>query len=172
MANSAWTSWCHRNSSMWPSALEVNWRRIRLQGAHLRKGHLARKDADVIDIMSIQGTGVPIENRSINNVLYAPHLSGLIHLNLMNKINPDKDVAPTGQSEIYGLNEKLQAIYTPEGNSQGVIHAHRLSILKRSYYASNASRTNNFPQAIATLMQRYQDKRKKGKYTTLAKIKY
>ena len=28
---------------------------MKLQGAHLREGHLARKDADVMDIMSIQG---------------------------------------------------------------------------------------------------------------------
>ena len=87
----------------------------------------------------------------------------------MNKINPDKDVAPTGQFEIYDLNEKLKAIYTPEGKFQGVIHAHRLSILKRSYHASNDSRINSFPQAIAMLLQRYQDKHKEGKYITVAK---
>ena len=143
--------------------------RMKLQGAHLREGHLARKDADVTDIMSIQGNWVPTENRSIDNLLCAPHLRGLIHLDPMNKVNPDKDVAPTGQFEIYDLNEKLKSIYTPEGKFQGVIHADRLSILKRSYHASNDSKPNNFPQAIAMLLQRYQDKHKEGKYITMAK---
>ena len=34
---------------------------MNLQGAHLRESHLARKDADVTDTVSIQGNWVPTE---------------------------------------------------------------------------------------------------------------
>ena len=79
------------------------------------------------------------------------------NLDPMTKVNPDKDVWPTGKFEVYTLSAKLSAVYSPDGRFQGSINSARLSTLSQAYTDRTDHKAGNFPQALASLLARYKD---------------
>ena len=73
----------------------------------------ARKDADLTDDTQIQGNWIHSSHKCAHPILQEPHLRDLIKLDPMTRVNPGKDVQPTGQSEIYAASETMSAIYSP-----------------------------------------------------------
>ena len=71
----------------------------------------------------------------------------------MTRVNPDKDVQPTGQFEIYNVSETMSAIYSPEGAFLGSMRKKRIETLAQAY----RNELGDLPQAIAKLIARYKD---------------
>ena len=59
-----------------------------------------KEDADLTDDRQIQGNWIDSSHRCAHPDLQEPHLRDLIKLIPLTKVNPDKDVQPTGQCEI------------------------------------------------------------------------
>ena len=66
-------------------------------------------------------------------------------------INPDKDMQPTGQLEIYSASK------SPEGAFLGSISTKRIETLLQAYRNTTSPELGDFPQAIAKLVARYKD---------------
>ena len=97
-----------------------------------------------------------------------PRLRDLIKLDPMTRVNPDNDVQPTGQFEIYDASETMSAIYSPEGAFVGSMRTKRIETLAQAYWKE----VSDFPQAIAKLIARYKDGSKAGIHTIAYKNCY
>ena len=97
-----------------------------------------------------------------------PRLRDLIKLDPMTRVNPDKDVQPTGQSEIYNASETMSAVYSPEGALLGSMRKKRIETLAQAY----RNEMGEFPQAIAKLIARYKDGPKSGTHAVAYKNCY
>ena len=86
----------------------------------------ARRGADLTDDRQIQGNCIDSSHRCAHPSLPEPELSDLIKLDPMTRVNPDKDVQPTGQSEIYNASETMSAVYSPEGALLGSMRKKRI----------------------------------------------
>ena len=86
----------------------------------------------------------------------------------MTRVNPDKDMQPTGQFEIYDASETMGAIYSPEGALLGSMRKKRIETLAQAY----RKEVGYFPQAIAKLIARYKDGSKAGTHTIAYKNCY
>ena len=85
----------------------------------------ARRDADLTDDGQIQGNWIDSSHRDAHPILQEPRLRDLIKLDPMTRVNPDKDVQPTGQFEIYNASETMSAIYSLEGAFLGSMRKRR-----------------------------------------------
>ena len=93
-------------------------------------------------------------HRCSQPILQEPQLRELIKLDPMTRVNPDKDVQPTGQFEIY---ETMSAIYSPEGAFLGSMNTKRIETLSQAYRKTTSPELGVFPEAIAKLIARYMD---------------
>ena len=121
----------------------------------------ARRDADLTDDRQIQGKWIDSSHRCAHPILQEPRLRDLIKLDPMTRVNPDKDVQPTGQFEICDASETMGAIYSPEGAFLGSMRKKRIETLAQAY----RKEVGDFPQAIAKLIARYKDGSKAGTHT-------
>ena len=83
----------------------------------------------------------------------------------MTRVNPDKDVQPTGQSETYNASETMSGIYSPEGALLGSRSLKRSETLSQAYWNTISPELGDFSQAIAKLITRYKDGSKSGTHT-------
>ena len=128
----------------------------------------ARKDADQTDDRQIQGNWIDSSHRCAHPILQEPRLRDLIKLDPMTRVNPDKDVQPTGQFEIYNASETLSAVYSSEGAFLGSMKKKRIETLAQAY----RNELGDFPQAIAKLIARYKDGSKSGTHNVAYKNCY
>ena len=132
----------------------------------------AKRDADLTDDEQIQGNWIDSSHRCAHPILQEPHLRDLIKLNPMTRVNPDKDVQPTGQFEIYNASETMSAIYSPEGAFWGSMSTKRIGTLPQAYRNTTSPELGDFPQAIAKLIARYKDRSKSETHTVAYKNCY
>ena len=128
----------------------------------------ARRDADLTDDRQIQGNWIDSSHRCAHPILQEPRLRDLIKLDPKTRVNPDKDVQPTGQFEIYNASETLSAVYSPEGAFLGSMKKKRIETLAQAY----RNELGDLPQAIAKLIARYKDGSKAGTHTIAYKNCY
>ena len=128
----------------------------------------ARRDADLTDDRQIQGNWIDSSHRCAHPILQEPRLRDLIKLDPMTRVNPDKDVQPTGQFEIYNASGTMSAIYSPEGAFLGSMRKKRIETLAQAY----RHELDDFPQAIAKLITRYKGGSKSGTHTVAYKNCY
>ena len=126
------------------------------------------RDADLTDDRQIQGNWSDSSHRCAHPILQEPRLRDLIKLDSMTRVNPDKDVQPTGQFEIYNASETMSAIYSPEGAFLGSMRKERIETLAQAY----RNGLGDFPQAIAKLVARYNDGSKSGTHSVAYKNCY
>ena len=93
-----------------------------------------------------------------------PDQVGLTRVN-----NPDKDMQPTGQFEIYNASETMSAGYSPEGAFLGSMRSKRIESLLRAYPNTTSSELYDFPPAVAKLIAGYKDGSKSGTHTVAYK---
>ena len=124
----------------------------------------ARRDTDLTDDRQIQDNWIDSSHRCAHPILREPRLRDLIKLDPMTRVNPDKDVQPTGQFEIYNASETM-SIYSPEGPFLGSVSTKRTETLAQAY----RNELGDFPQAIAKLIARYKDGSKAGTHTVACK---
>ena len=86
----------------------------------------------------------------------------LIKLDPMTRVNPDKDVQPTGQFDVHNASATMSAIYSPEGAFFGSISTKRIQTLLQAFPTRTSPEPGGFPQAIAQLIARYKDGSKSG----------
>ena len=81
----------------------------------------------------------------------------------MTRVNPDKHVQPTGQSEIYNASGTMSAINISspedalEGAFLGSISTKRIKTLLQAYRNTTSPEPGDFQQAIAKIVARYKD---------------
>ena len=62
----------------------------------------------------------------------------------MTRVNPDKDVQPTGQFETYKASETMSAIYSPEGAFLGSMSTKRIETLSQAYQNTTSPELTDF----------------------------
>ena len=100
---------------------------------------IAKKDADLTDDRQIQGKWIVPSYRCAHPILQELQLRELIILDPMPRVNPDRDVQPSGKLEICNASETMSAIHSPEGP----FSAHR----ENQDVAPGISENNKFPTA-------------------------
>ena len=131
-----------------------------------------------------QGDWAPPSAKVTSPLIHNPELNTLITIEPTNTVNPDKDIHPTGEHEIYmpaTLNpadgashhpaqNKAARIYDPHGKVAGHISVPRLRTLHEAFlFSSTANPTQHqehgnptFATAVTRLLNRY-DPARKGK---------
>ena len=110
-------------------------------------------------------------HRCAHPILQKPHLRDLIKLDPTTRVNPDKDVPLTGQSEIYYASY-MSAVRSPEGAFTGSMRTKIIETLLQAYRTTTSSELGDSPQAIAELVARYKDGPKSGAHNVAHKSCY
>ena len=95
-------------------------------------------------------------------ILQESHLRDLIKLDPITRVNPDKDVQPAGQFDIYNASRAMSAIYSPERAFLGSMGTKRIETLSQAYQNTKSPELGDFTQEIAKLIARYKDGSKSG----------
>ena len=95
-----------------------------------------RRDAHLTDQLLIQGNWVPEKERCTRPLLESPQLRELIQISPGMPVNPDRDIAPTANFEVYQGDRGLAAVYRPGGKFISDINAERCNTLMACYQST------------------------------------
>ena len=136
----------------------------------------AMREADLTDDRQDQGNWIDSSHGYAHLIPQKPHLRQLIKLDLMIRVDPDKDVQPIGHLKFDRLevqilktcnaSETTSAICNPKG-----VLSRSMSI-DRACWNTTSPVVGHFPQAMAKPIARYKDESKPGTHTAAYKYCY
>jgi len=150
--------------------------RIRNRTAATHADNLPRNDTNLSN-MDQQGIWPPLEARCTHPLLQDPVLSACIHIDPLNSVNPDCDLHPTGQYEIFQSHSTSRDLPTtvdvhlPSGKLAGRLTRSRITALHTAFQKCAVSYPNmtrgTFSCEISNLLHRYNPGRKLAGQATL-----
>ena len=125
-----------------------------------------------------QGHWPKFEDMITNDIAFDPSLRDMIDIDPNNRIDPDRDIEPTGAFELMQSSdhEDLVEVYGPNGKFIATLTIERAAVLRAAYFdpirSSEKSHLDehDFAQALAKLMLRYKDGHKDHGARTKMKI--